>query len=60
MWYNDDSETLSDKPLRRSGAPNVDPLEEALSRLAAKERGEIAEIVRREIERPVPTKADSN
>lgn len=60
MWDNDDSEILPHKPLRRSGVPNVDPLEEVLSRLAAKERGEIAEIVRREIERPKPTKASSN
>ena len=60
MWDNENSGAFTDKSARRVRNPRMNPLDRALQQLEAKEREEIAEIVRREIEKPKPEKANSN
>ncbi len=60
MWDNENGGAFTNKSSRRVRNPSMNPLDKALHQLAEKEREEIAEIVRRELERPKPNKDNSD
>ena len=62
MWDQEDSDTLPPvrSPQRRVTGPNQSSLTEVLAHLERVEEEEIAEIVRREIGRPLPAKISNS
>ena len=60
MWDNENGGAFTGRSVRRVRNPSMNPLDKALQQLAMREREEIAEIVRREIERPAPEKPGSD